>query len=54
LDSQAKIVDAEGQMVPMGTPGELWVRGHAVMRSYWGQEAKTQDTVTPVGWLKTG
>lgn len=53
-DLQAKVVDPEGRMVPMGTPGELWVRGYAIMRGYWGEEDKTKDIMTPDGWLKTG
>jgi fatty-acyl-CoA synthase len=48
------VVDPNGRIVPMGTPGELWVRGYAVMRGYWGREDKMRDTVTQDGWLKTG
>nr|CAD7408458.1 unnamed protein product [Timema cristinae] len=49
-----KAVDKEGKMVPMGSPGELWVRGYIVMLGYWGDEAKTRETITADGWLKTG
>nr|CAD7197878.1 unnamed protein product [Timema douglasi] len=41
-------------MVPMGSPGELWARGYIVMLGYWGDEAKTRETITADGWLKTG
>ncbi|KDR21518.1 Acyl-CoA synthetase family member 2, mitochondrial [Zootermopsis nevadensis] len=51
---EAKVVDPEGRMVPMGTPGELWVRGYAIMLGYWGEEEKTKGIITPDGWLKTG
>nr|CAD7460797.1 unnamed protein product [Timema tahoe] len=49
-----KVVDKEGKMVPMGSPGELWVRGYIIMLGYWGDEAKTRETITADGWLKTG
>jgi fatty-acyl-CoA synthase len=41
-------------MVPMGTAGELWVRGYSIMLGYWGEEDKTKSLITPNGWLKTG
>nr|CAD7463642.1 unnamed protein product [Timema tahoe] len=49
-----KVVNKEGKMVPMGSPGELWARGYIVMLGYWGDEAKTRETITADGWLKTG
>nr|CAD7439607.1 unnamed protein product [Timema bartmani] len=49
-----KAVDKDGKMVPMGSPGELWVRGYIIMLGYWGDEAKTRETITADGWLKTG
>nr|CAD7595694.1 unnamed protein product [Timema genevievae] len=52
--AEFKVVDKEGKMVPMGSPGELWVRGYIVMLGYWGDEAKTRETITADGWLKTG
>ena len=33
---EAKIVDADGRVVPRGQPGELLIRGYLVMRGYWG------------------
>jgi long-subunit acyl-CoA synthetase (AMP-forming) len=41
-------------MVPMGTPGELWVRGYNVMLGYWNDEDKTRQFIGPDGWAKTG
>jgi fatty-acyl-CoA synthase len=35
---EAKIVDANGRIVPPGTPGELLTRGYSVMLGYWGDE----------------
>jgi len=44
----------EGRMVPMGTPGELWVRGYVVMLGYWNDEEKTRQFIGLDGWAKTG
>jgi fatty-acyl-CoA synthase len=41
-------------MVPMGTPGELWVRGYSVMLGYWKEEEKTREFIDTDGWAKTG
>ncbi|GFG36327.1 hypothetical protein Cfor_05946 [Coptotermes formosanus] len=51
---EVKVVDKEGRMVPMGTPGELWVRGYGVMLGYWNDEEKTRQFLGPDGWAKTG
>jgi fatty-acyl-CoA synthase len=41
-------------MVPMGTPGELWVRSYSVMLGYWNDEEKTRQFIGDDGWVKTG
>jgi fatty-acyl-CoA synthase len=41
-------------MVPVGTPGELCVRGYLVMRGYWDNEAQTAEAIDEAGWLHTG
>ncbi|XP_023711991.1 medium-chain acyl-CoA ligase ACSF2, mitochondrial [Cryptotermes secundus] len=51
---EVKVVDTEGRMVPMGTPGELWVRGYSVMLGYYSDEEKTREFIRPDGWAKTG
>ncbi len=51
---QVKIIDAEGRVVPRGTPGELLTRGYNVMRGYWGDAARTQDAIDSAGWMHTG
>ncbi|WP_298913785.1 AMP-binding protein [uncultured Roseobacter sp.] len=48
------VVDEEGQTVPIGAQGELLTRGYSVMRGYWGEDAKTADSIDPDGWMHTG
>ena len=51
---EAKVVDAEGRIVPRGTPGELLTRGYLVMLGYWDDEEKTQKAIDSARWMKTG
>ncbi|XP_069678066.1 medium-chain acyl-CoA ligase ACSF2, mitochondrial-like [Periplaneta americana] len=51
---EVKVVDKEGRMVPMGTPGQLCVRGYSVMLGYWNDEEKTREYMGRDGWAKTG
>jgi fatty-acyl-CoA synthase len=51
---EVKIVDADGRIVPRGTPGELWTRGYSVMLGYWNDQEKTREAIDPARWMKTG
>ena len=54
-DYEARIVDVEsGREQPPGEPGELWIRGYAVMDGYWDKPEATADTLDADGWLHTG
>ena len=50
---EAKVVDIEGAVLPVGQAGELWVRGYSVMRGYWGDDDRTRQAVVD-GWMRTG
>jgi long-chain acyl-CoA synthetase len=48
------ILDDEGNAVPLGTAGELVIKGPQVMRGYWNREEETRHAFTTDGWLRTG
>jgi long-chain acyl-CoA synthetase len=51
--TETRIVDVDsGALVPLGTPGEIQVRGPQLMRGYLGRDLATD--LTPDGWLATG
>ncbi len=52
--TEVMICDDEGKEQPIGSSGELWIRGPQVMREYWHNPAETKNVLTPEGWLKTG
>ena len=51
---EAKIVDAEGHIVPRGTPGELCTRGYSVMLGYWDDAERTAQAIDRARWMHTG
>jgi fatty-acyl-CoA synthase len=50
---EVKVIDALGNIVPVGETGELCTKGYSVMRGYWGDEAKTRESIVD-GWMHTG
>ena len=51
---EIKIVDAEGRVVPRGTPGELKTRGYCVMPGYWNDPDRTAKAIDASGWIASG
>lgn len=53
-DDELRVVDAEGQPVPDGAPGELLVRGPYTIRAYYRASADSARAFTPDGFFRTG
>ncbi|MBV9551368.1 MAG: AMP-binding protein [Alphaproteobacteria bacterium] len=51
---EAKVVDAEGRIVPRGSAGELLTRGYLVMLGYWNDPERTAEAIDDAGWMHTG
>ncbi len=51
---EVKIVDASGNLVPVGASGELCTRGYSVMRGYWEDPQRTAEAVDASGWMHSG
>lgn len=49
-----KIVDEEGNELPMGEVGELCVKGPQVMKGYWNRPDETEKVLSADKWLRTG
>ena len=52
--TECKVIDAEGNEVAAGEPGELCIRGPQVMQGYWQRPDETAKVLNEEGWLKTG
>lgn len=56
--AQAKIVDRDGNIVPIGTRGELCMAGYQLQAGYWNNSEKTNEVMVRdaagVLWLHTG
>jgi long-chain acyl-CoA synthetase len=50
---ETRVVGDDGQVLPPGQPGELWVRGAPVIKGYINRPEATADSITD-GWLHTG
>lgn len=53
-DVEVVCVDPQGNEVPRGEPGEVWVRGYNVMRGYFEDPDETAKAIDGDGWLHTG
>ena len=53
-NTEIKIIDENGRIVPRGEPGELCTRGYNVMRGYWGDPERTAKDIDDARWIRTG
>ena len=51
---EVKIIDEDGQIVPVGVQGALCTRGYSVMQGYWDDETQTRDSIDAQGWMHSG
>lgn len=49
-----KVIDADGNELALGEPGELCIKGPQVMKGYWQQPDATAEALDAEGWFKTG
>ena len=49
-----QVVGPEGEPLPVGAVGELWIRGPNVVKGYWGKPEATADAFVHDGWFRTG
>jgi long-chain acyl-CoA synthetase len=50
---EVRVVDLDGTDMPLGTEGEIWLRGVSLMEGYLNQQGEKGLGLTD-GWLKTG
>ncbi|KAI3602868.1 amp-dependent synthetase and ligase [Moniliophthora roreri] len=55
---KAKLIDPDGNIVPIGKPGELCVAGYLLQKGYWGDEEQTRKVMRKdeegTLWMHTG
>jgi long-chain acyl-CoA synthetase len=51
---EMQVWDDEGNEQPRGEVGEIVIRGHNVMKGYWGRPDATRDSITDDGWFRSG
>ncbi len=53
-NTEMTLLDDEGREVPIGTPGEIAIRGPQVMAGYWQRPDETAKVMTADGFFRTG
>ena len=51
---ECKIVDGDGNTVPVGEQGEICTKGYSVMPGYWEDEENTRAAIDADGFMHTG
>ncbi|KQW45658.1 MULTISPECIES: long-chain-fatty-acid--CoA ligase [unclassified Roseateles] len=52
--TELKLLDDDGNEVPMGQPGEIAIKGPQVMAGYWQRPDETAKVMTADGFFRTG
>ncbi len=52
--TELALLDDDGNEVPMGTPGEIAIRGPQVMAGYWQRPDETAKVMTANGFFRSG
>ena len=53
-NTELKLLDDDGHEVPMGTPGEIAIKGPQVMAGYWQRPDETAKAMTEDGFFRSG
>jgi long-chain acyl-CoA synthetase len=53
-NTELTLLDDDGKEVPLGTPGEIVIKGPQVMAGYWQRPDETAKVMTADGWFRTG
>jgi long-chain acyl-CoA synthetase len=53
-ETECKVVDADGKVLPSGEAGELCIRGPQVMKGYWQRPEATAEVIDADGWFYSG
>jgi fatty-acyl-CoA synthase len=51
---QVKLINTNGEAVPVGETGEICTRGYSVMQGYWEDALATREAIDADGWMHTG
>ncbi|MFE5112069.1 long-chain fatty acid--CoA ligase [Streptomyces sp. NPDC056663] len=50
---EMRVVNDDGEDVPVGEPGEIAIRGENIMKGYWNRPDATTEAI-PDGWFRSG
>jgi long-chain acyl-CoA synthetase len=53
-NTEIKLLDDDGNEVPVGTPGEIAIKGPQVMAGYWQRPDETTKVMTSDGFFRSG